>query len=126
MPIADGGDAQRLRQQHGLDRIRQMIVQARLHGFHMLAEAQDDAKLFRLDAEKSGQSPDDQGGGQNQHDTHAAEMPARQKLLQPVLTAAQKVFKIGRPRPHRLRARAPWPFRTGAPRTSALILPRHR
>ena len=49
-----------------------------------------------------------------------------QQLLKPVLAAAQKIFKIGRPRPRRLRAGAPWPLRTGAPRASALILPRHR
>jgi hypothetical protein len=47
----DGGDAQRLRQQHGLDWIGQMIIQAGLHRAHMLAEAQHDAELFGLDAE---------------------------------------------------------------------------
>ena len=99
----DGGDAQRLRQQHGLDRIRQMIVQARLHGAHMLAEAQHDAELFRLDAEEAGQAPDRQRADQDQRDAHAAEMTAGQQLLQPVLTAAQKVLKIRRPWPDRLR-----------------------
>ena len=75
----DGGDAQRLRQQHGLDRIRQMIVQARLHGAHMLAEAQHDAELFGLDAEESGQSPDRQRADQDQRDADAAEMTAGQQ-----------------------------------------------
>ena len=52
----DGGDAQRLRQQHGLDRIRQMIVQAGLHRAHMLAEAQHDAEFVGLHAEEARQS----------------------------------------------------------------------
>src|SRR6202171_3526544 len=103
-----------------------MIVQAGLHRAYMLAETQHDAELFGLDAEKSGQSPDRQRADQNQRDAQAAEIPARQQLLQPVLSAAQKVFKIGRPWPDRLRARAPRSFRTRAPRASALILPRHR
>ena len=103
----DGGDAQRLRQQHGLDRIRQMIVQAGLHGAHMLAEAQHDAEFFGLHAEESGQSPDRQRADQDQRDAHAAEMAARQKLLQPVLAAPQKVLEIGRPRPDRLRTASP-------------------
>ena len=121
----DGGDAQRLRQQHGLDRIGQMIVQAGLHGAHMLAEAQHDAEFFRLHAEKSGQSPDRQRADQHQRDAHAAEMAAGQKLLQPVLAAPQQVLKIGRTWPDRLRTVAPRPFRTRAPRAPALILPRH-
>src|SRR3984893_11806753 len=103
-----------------------MIVQARLHRAHMLAEAQHHAELFGLDAEKSGQSPDRQRADQNQRDAQAAEIAARQQLLQPVLSAAQKVFKVGRSWPNRLRSRAPWPFRTRAPGASALILPRHR
>src|SRR5258708_12469221 len=103
-----------------------MIIQARLHRAHMLAKAQHDTELFGLDAENSGQSPDRQGADQNQRDTQAAEIAARQQLLQPVLSAAQKVFEIGRPWPDRLRSRAPRPFRTRAPGASALILPRHR
>ena len=70
----------------------------------MLAKAQHDAELFGLDAEKSGQSPDRQRADQNQRDAQAAEVPTRQQLLQPVLSAAQKVFKIGRPWPNRLRS----------------------
>ena len=76
----DGGDAQRLRQQHGLDRIGQMIVQAGLHGAHMLAEAQHDAEFFRLDAEKSGQAPDRQRADQDQRDADAAEVTAGQQV----------------------------------------------
>ena len=80
-----------------------MIVQAGLHGAHMLAEAQHDAEFFGLNAEESGQAPDRQRADQDQRDAHAAEMAARQKLLQPVLAAAQKVLKIRRARPDRLR-----------------------
>ena len=103
-----------------------MIVQAGLHGAHMLAEAQHDAEFFRLHAEETGQSPDRQRANQHQRDAHAAEMSARQKLLQPVLAAPQKVFQVGRPWPDRLRTAAPWSLGTLAPRAaSALILPRH-
>ena len=56
---------------------------------------------------------------------NAAEIAARQQLLQPVLAAAQKVLKIGGPWPNRLRTVAPRSFRTRAPRAPALILPRH-
>src|SRR5262245_26039048 len=92
----------------------------------MLAEAQHHAKLFGLHAEEAGKAPDRQRADQDQRDAHAAEMAARQQLLHAVLTAAQQVFKVRRPRPDRLRALAPWPFRTRAPRASALILPRHQ
>jgi hypothetical protein len=69
----------------------------------MLAEAQHDAKLFRLNAKESGQTPDRQRADQDQRDAHAAEMAAGQKLLDLVLAAAQEVLKIGRARPDRLR-----------------------
>src|SRR5262249_122543 len=121
----DGVDAQRLRQLYGLDRIRQMIVEARLHGAHMLAEAQHHAELFGLHAEEAGEAPDRQRADQDQRDAHAAEMAARQAVLHLVLAAAQQILKVRRPRPDRLRTLAPWSFRTRAPWASALILPRH-
>ena len=49
----DGGNAQRLRQQHGLNRIRQMIIQTWLNGADMLAEPQHDAEFFGLHAEET-------------------------------------------------------------------------
>src|SRR3954465_1183802 len=91
----------------------------------MLAEAQHDAEFFGLHAEKSAQAPDRQRADQHQGDAHAAEMAAGQKLLQPVLAAAQKVLKIRRARPDRLRTVAPRSLRTRAPWAPALILPRH-
>src|SRR3954447_25250149 len=102
-----------------------MIIQAGLHGANMLAEAQHDTELFRLNAEESGQSPDRQRADQNQRDAHAAEMAAGQQLLDLVLAAAQQILKIGRTRPDRLRTVAPRSLRTRAPRAPALILPRH-
>src|SRR5436190_23384074 len=102
-----------------------MIDQAGLHGANMLADAQHDAEFFGLNAEESGQSPDRQRADQNQRDAHATEMAAGQQLLDLVLAAAQKVFKIGRARPNRLRTVAPRSLRTRAPRAPALILPRH-
>src|SRR4029450_12619665 len=82
-------------------------------------------EFFRLHAEESGQSPDRQRADQNQRDAHAAEMAARQELLQLVVAAPQKVLQIGWPRSDRLRTLAPRPLRTRAPRAAALILPRH-
>jgi hypothetical protein len=108
----EGGDAQRLRQQHGLDRIRQVIVQARLGVAHIFAEAQDNAEFFGLHAIETGHAPDRQCADHNQRDADAAEIAARQQLLQPVLGAAQQVLKIGWPRSDRLRAGAPRPLRT--------------
>ena len=80
-----------------------MIIQAGVNGAHVLAEAQHDAEFFRLHAEESGQSPDRQRTDQDQCDAHAAEMAARQKLLQLVLAAPQEVLQIGWPRSDRLR-----------------------
>ena len=102
-----------------------MIVQAGLNGAHMLAEAQHDAEFFRLHAEESGQAPDRQRADQHQRDAHAAEMSARQKLLELVLAAPQKVLQVGGPWPDRLRTASPWSLGTLAPGASALILPRH-
>ena len=51
-------DAQRLRREDRLDRIGQMIVQAGLHLADVLAEAQHDAKLIRLDPEEPGNAPE--------------------------------------------------------------------
>ena len=50
-------DAQRLGREHGLDRIRQVVIQAGLHLAHFLAEAQHDAELVRLDPEEAGEAP---------------------------------------------------------------------
>src|SRR5262245_50023193 len=102
-----------------------MVVQARLHRAHMLAETEDDAELFRLHPEEAGQAPDHERADNDKRDPHAAEMPAGQELLQAVLAATQEVLKIRRARPDRLRSGAPWSFRTRAPRSPALILPRH-
>src|SRR5471030_622242 len=103
-----------------------MISQPGLRIADILAKAQHDAEFFGLHAVKPGQAPDRERTHQQQRDAEAAEITARQQLLKPVLAAAQKVFEIGRPWPHRLRARTPGSLRTRAPRASALILPRHR
>ena len=115
----DGGDAQCLWQQHGLDRIGQMIVQAGLHGADMLAEAQHDAELFGLHPEEARQQPERDDEQHDQRDADAGEIAARHDLLEAVLAAPQKVFQIRRPRPDRLRAVAPWSLRTRAPWATA-------
>src|SRR6185312_7973119 len=103
-----------------------MVVQPGIGVGDILAETQHDALLLGLNTVEAGQSPDRQHAEQQQRHTEAAEMPARQQLLQPVLTTAQKILEIGRPRPNGLRPGAPGAFRTRAPGASALILPRHR
>jgi hypothetical protein len=70
----------------------------------MLAEAQHHAEFFGLHAEEAGKAPDRQRTKHHQRDAHAAEMSARQKLLQAILAAAQQVLKIRRARADRLRA----------------------
>src|ERR1700759_2022385 len=103
-----------------------MIVQPRLGIAYILAEAQHDAELFGLDAIKTGHRPAQGGGDQDDKNAEPAEIPAGQPPLKPVLGAPQKVFKVGGPWSHRLRAGAPRSFRTRAPGASALILPRHQ
>ena len=77
-----------------------MIVQARLHLAHELAEAQHHAELIGLDAEEAGKSPQRDGNERNKRDAAAAEI-ARHQGAQLVLAAAQEFFEIGRPRPAR-------------------------
>ncbi len=98
----DGGDAQRLRQLHGLDRIWQMIVQPGLRIADIFTEAQHDAELLGLDPVKAGCEPDRHREQKDHHDAEAGEIAPWKKLLQAVLTAPQKVFKVGRPWSDRL------------------------
>src|SRR5260221_7797108 len=102
-----------------------MIVQARVHGAHVLAEAQHDALFFRLHPEEARQQPERDDQQDDQRDADAGEIAARHHLLETVLASAQKVFQIRRPWPDWLRAVAPWSLRTRAPWATALILPRH-
>ena len=55
----DAVDARDLRREHGLDRIRQVIVQARLGVAGVLAEAQHHAEFVRLDPEEAREAPHD-------------------------------------------------------------------
>jgi hypothetical protein len=120
-------DAQRLRGQHRLDRIRQVIVQSRLHLAHVFAEAQHHAELVGIDAEKAGKAPDRDRGEHNQAQALAAETTARQHGAQPILAAAQKFLEVWRCRAGRLLARAPRAFASSrSPGAAALIAPRHR
>src|SRR6201996_2394863 len=103
-----------------------MIAQAGTNGADMFAEAKHDAEFFGLHTEEAGKAPDHQHREQCQADAEPAEITAGQKLLHAVLGAAEKIFKVRRPRASgRLRSGAPRPFRTRTPGASALILPRH-
>ncbi|MGY4286023.1 hypothetical protein ACVWXO_005243 [Bradyrhizobium sp. LM2.7] len=104
MPMEMVETRNRLRQQHRFDRIGQVIVQARIHGPHVLAEAQHDALFFRLHAEETRQQPERDDDEQDQGDADAGEIATRHDLLEAVLAAPQKVFQIRRPRSDRLRA----------------------
>src|SRR5690242_16187911 len=109
-------DAQRMRRQHGLDRVGQVIIQPRRHFAHEFAETQHHAELIGLDPEESGEAPQHYSRHCDQGKAAAAKI-ARHQSAQPVLAAAQKFFEIGRFRAPRLWSRAPW--------AAALITPRH-
>jgi hypothetical protein len=81
-------DAQRLRSQHRLDRIRQVIVQSRLHLAHVFAEAQHHAELVGLDAKEARKAPDRHRGQHDQAQALGAEAAARKHRAQPVLATA--------------------------------------
>ena len=122
----DAVDARDLRGEHGLDRIRQVVVQPRLGVAGVLAEAQHRAELVRLDLEEAREAPHQQRGDHDQQDAAAAEIAARQHAFQLVLAAAQQFLEVGRRRPGRLRSLAPRPLGASrAPRAAALITPWH-
>ena len=99
-------DSRHLRRERRLDRVRPVIVEARLGQIDELAEAQHDALLVRVHAVEPRQQPHDD---QRKHDEHAAAAAkaARQERAQPILATADQVLKIGRSRSARLRSRAP-------------------
>ena len=107
MPTSILRTLQRLGRQHGLDRIREVVVQARLHLAHLLAEAHHHADLVGLDAEEPGQEPQHDGAEHQHQETAAAQIAARQHGLELVLAAAQQFFEVRRGRPGRLRSGAP-------------------
>ncbi len=103
----DAVDARDLGREHGLDRVRQVIVEAWLGVAHVLAEAQHHAELVRIDPEEAGEAPDRQRRQHDQGEPLAAEAAAGQHGPQLVLAAAQELFKIGWRRARLLRPRAP-------------------
>src|SRR5262245_21377917 len=117
---------QRLGREHGLDRIWQMVAQARLDLAHFLAEAQHDAQLIRLDAGKSGESPERDYTKKDESETASAKIAAGQHPPQFVLAATEDFLQIRRRRPGRLRPGTPGALATAAPGPiAALIGPRH-
>ena len=103
-----------------------MVVQARLHLAHFLAEAQHHAEFIRLDPEEAGKTPKRDRRKREQRKAAAAEIAARQKAAQFVLAAAQDFLEIRRRRPGRLRSGAPRPLAARTPwATATLIGPWH-
>ena len=101
-------DARHLRRKRRLDRIRPVIVAARLGPIDELAEAQHDALLVRVHAVE----PREQQHTISASTTStaaAAAKAARQERAQPILATADQVLKIGRVRSARLRSRAHGP-----------------
>src|SRR5260370_24275065 len=93
-----------------------MVAKTRLGVAHVLAEAKHHAELIGVHPEESGKSPDGDRGEKDRADPFGAEVTARQHGAQLVLAAAQKLFEIGRR----------WVLAPRAPRSAALIAPRHR
>ena len=109
----DLADLERLGRQDRLDRIGPVIVQARRPRLtDLLAEAQHDADLVRLDAEEAREAPKDHSDQRNDQEAPVAETAARQHVLQLVLAAAQQFLEVGRGRPGRLRPRTPGALRS--------------
>src|SRR5262249_46950030 len=89
-------------------------------------EPKHDAILVGVDAIKPGKTPDENRTEQDQDHAFAAEITARQHSAQPVLTAPQELFEIGRGRAAGwLLAGAPPALPPGPPGAAALIAPRH-
>src|SRR4029079_8559087 len=123
----DLADLQGLGRQRGLNRIGQMVVEARLDFTDLLAEAQHDADLVRLDAEEPGHAPQHDRAERDQGEAAAAHVAAGQGAPELVLAAAQQILEIRRRRPGRLRSGTPGALRSAArsPGPAALIAPWH-
>ena len=94
-----------------------MVIQARLHLAHFLAEAQHHAELVRLDLEEAGEAPQRDRRQSEQREALAAHIAAGQHAPQFVLAAAEDFLEIGR-------LRAAWRLRSGAPGALAARAPR--
>src|SRR6266536_11154 len=110
-------DAQSLRGERRLDRVRQVIIEPRLHIADVFAEPQHDAELVGLDAEEAGKTPQRQHGERDQRKAAAAETPARQHGPELVLAAAQQLLDV--------RRSGTGGLLSGTPRPAALTTPRH-
>src|SRR5262249_4594203 len=121
----DPAIARNFRRQRLLDRIGQMIIEAWLRELRELAEAQHHSLLVGLHAVEAGEHPECDRGDNQEHAAPAAERAAWQDALQAILAAADQLFEIGRGRAARLRTGTPGAAGPAAPRSAALVLPRH-
>src|SRR5262249_51799753 len=85
-------DAQSLGRKDGLHRIRQVVVQTGLDHAHLLAEAQHNPQLVRLDPKEPRKSPQCKHAKHEEGEAAAAQIAARQHAPQLVLTTAQYFF----------------------------------
>ncbi len=83
---------QRLGRERALNRIRQMIVEARIDLANLLAETQHDATLVGLDPEETGNAPQHDRAERDQRKAAATEIAAGQHTPQLVLAAPQQLL----------------------------------
>ena len=118
-----------LRRQHRLDRIGQVIVEARAGRRGRTCRTAARRRVRRARPGRSRKSPRSTTAASTiSAKPLAAEIAARQHGAQLVLAAPQQFFEIGRRRAGRLRPRAPRALARPAPRSpgpAALIAPRH-
>jgi hypothetical protein len=80
-----------------------VVVKARLNFAHFLAKAENDAKFIWLNPEEARKSPQGQDTKDNERKSTSAKITARQYATEPILTAAEDFFQIGRSWAGRLR-----------------------
>src|SRR5262249_36110262 len=88
--------AQGFRREHRLNRIRQRIIESRLHLADFLAEAQHDTQLIGLDPEKAGKSPQREYTKKNKCEPAPAEIAPREHATQSILAPTEDFLQIRR------------------------------
>src|ERR1043166_2274552 len=120
----DAVDAGDLRDDDGLDRVRQVIIESRIGIPGVFAEAEHDAALVRLDLEETGDAPNHEHRKGYEHEAFAAKSAGQHGPVL-VLAPPQQLLEIGGRWSARFRAGAPRALGSRPPGSAALIAPRH-